>query len=130
LRDGLLIAGTWFHARDATNAIDSTDVRPSAGRVIAASNSARYSSSSSGFSSISALNLNLVYGFGEGVGYAIPRTLTGIDATVNVAVVSAALAWHAVAFTRLVTAPQAVVAGTGHFEFFAPANAGPQPTCE
>lgn len=51
---------------------------------------------------ISALNLNLLYGFGEGVGYGIPRTLTGIDATVIVAALNcAALAWHAAIFRRL-----------------------------
>jgi hypothetical protein len=42
-----------------------------------------------------ALNLNLLYGFGENVGYAIPRMLSGIDMTVIVAAVNcAALAWH------------------------------------
>ena len=51
---------------------------------------------------IAALNLNLLYGFGEGVGYAIPRTLTGIDPTVIVAALNcAALAWHAAIFRRL-----------------------------
>jgi len=29
-----------------------------------------------------ALNLNLFYGFGDGVGWAVPRTITGIDASV------------------------------------------------
>ena len=33
-------------------------------------------------SAIFALNLNLFYGLGERVGFAIPRTLTGVDATV------------------------------------------------
>jgi len=33
-------------------------------------------------SGIFALNLNLFYGFGERVGFAVPRTITGIDATV------------------------------------------------
>ncbi len=48
---------------------------------------------------IAGLNLNLVYGFGEEVGYAMPRTLTGIDATVIVAALNcAALAWHAATF--------------------------------
>lgn len=51
---------------------------------------------------IAALNLNLMYGFGDGVGYAIPRTLTGIDATVIVAALNcAALAWHAATLSRL-----------------------------
>ncbi len=45
---------------------------------------------------IAALNLNLFYGFGWGIGYALPRTLTIIDATVVLAVINcAALWWHA-----------------------------------
>ena len=39
---------------------------------------------------IAALNLNLMYGFGEEIGYAIPRSLTGIDATVIVAALNCA----------------------------------------
>jgi hypothetical protein len=47
-------------------------------------------------SAIFALNLNLFYGVGEDVGYAIPRGLTIVDATVVVSVANcAALAWHA-----------------------------------
>jgi hypothetical protein len=47
-------------------------------------------------SAIAALNLNLFYGFGDGIGYALPRTLTVIDATVVLAVINcAALWWHA-----------------------------------
>ena len=50
---------------------------------------------------IAALNLNLFYGLGEGVCYAIPRSVTGIDATVVLAVLNcAAFAWHAVTFHR------------------------------
>jgi hypothetical protein len=33
-------------------------------------------------SAIFTLNLYLFYGLGEGVGFAVPRTITGIDATV------------------------------------------------
>lgn len=45
---------------------------------------------------IVALNLNLFYGFGEGIGYAIPRTVTIIDASVLLAAVNVvALVWHA-----------------------------------
>jgi hypothetical protein len=45
---------------------------------------------------IVALNLNLFYGFGSGVGYALPRMLTVIDLTVIVSAVNcAALLWHA-----------------------------------
>jgi hypothetical protein len=47
-------------------------------------------------SAIFALNLNLFYGFGEDVGFALPRGITLIDATVVLALVNcAALAWHA-----------------------------------
>jgi hypothetical protein len=47
-------------------------------------------------SAIVALNLNLFYGFGDDVGYAIPRGITVIDATLVVALVNcAALVWHA-----------------------------------
>jgi len=47
-------------------------------------------------SAIFALNLNLFYGIGEDVGYALPRGITIIDATVVVAVVNCiALVWHA-----------------------------------
>jgi hypothetical protein len=45
---------------------------------------------------IFALNLNLFYGIGEDVGYALPRGITIIDATVVLSVVNcAALLWHA-----------------------------------
>ena len=47
-------------------------------------------------SAVVALNLNLFYGFGDGIGYALPRGLTIIDATVIVAVVNCfSLLWHA-----------------------------------
>ena len=43
-----------------------------------------------------ALNLNLFYGFGDGIGYALPRAMTIIDATVILAVVNcSSLLWHA-----------------------------------
>jgi hypothetical protein len=54
-----------------------------------------------GVSAIVALNLNLFYGFGEGVGYGFPRSLTVIDATVLLSVLNcAALCWHAVVLRR------------------------------
>ena len=47
------------------------------------------------------LNLNVFYGVSEGVGYAIPRSLTPIDLTVILAVAnSAVLAWHAAVLRR------------------------------
>jgi len=53
-----------------------------------------------------ALNLNLFYGFGDRVGFALPRTLTGIDATVWLSVANvAALAWFAVCLRRRLHAP-------------------------
>ncbi|HEY2149301.1 MAG TPA: hypothetical protein VGH34_00755 [Vicinamibacterales bacterium] len=52
-------------------------------------------------SAIVALNLNLFYGFGQGVGYGLPRSLTVIDATVLLSVVNcAALCWHAAVLHR------------------------------
>ena len=52
-------------------------------------------------SAIGALNLNLFYGLGRGVGFAIPRAITGIDASVIVAVLNCtALCWHALVFHR------------------------------
>lgn len=50
---------------------------------------------------ILALNLNLFYGFGEPTGYALPRGLTVLDATVWLALANcAALAWHARTLNR------------------------------
>ena len=47
-------------------------------------------------SAVVALNLNLFYGFGDGIGYALPRTMTIVDATVIVALVNCfSLLWHA-----------------------------------
>jgi len=49
-----------------------------------------------GVSAVVALNLNLFYGFGDGIGYALPRRLTIVDATVIVALLNCfLLAWHA-----------------------------------
>ena len=43
-----------------------------------------------------ALNLNLFYGFGDGIGYALPRTITIVDLTVIVALLNCfLLLWHA-----------------------------------
>ena len=48
-------------------------------------------------SAVVALNLNMFYGFGDGIGYAFPRGMTGIDATVWLALVNCfLLSWHAV----------------------------------
>jgi hypothetical protein len=45
---------------------------------------------------IFALNLNFFYGISDGVGYALPRTVTIVDATVILATIEcAALWWHA-----------------------------------
>ena len=52
-------------------------------------------------SAVMALNLNLFYGFGDGVGYALPRAWTIIDLTVIVALVNCSLLlWHAVVLNR------------------------------
>jgi hypothetical protein len=50
---------------------------------------------------IVALNLNLFYGFGDGIGYALPRGLMVIDLTVIVALVNCfVLLWHAAVLKR------------------------------
>jgi hypothetical protein len=61
-------------------------------------------------SAVVALNLNLFYGFGDGIGYALPRAMTIIDMTVIVALVNCALlVWHmAVLQTECATAPACV----------------------
>jgi hypothetical protein len=65
--------------------------------AIVATTRPRYGRVLLGISAIAALNLNLFYGFGEG--YAIPRGVTGIDASVLLALVNCvALVWHARAF--------------------------------
>jgi len=52
-------------------------------------------------SAIFVLDLNLFYGISEDLGYALPRTVTIVDATVLVAIANcAALAWHAAVFSR------------------------------
>jgi len=53
-------------------------------------------------SAIAALNMNVFYGLGIGVGWAFPRTIGPVDVMIALAVANvAAFAWHAaVAFTR------------------------------
>ena len=54
-----------------------------------------------GVSVVAALNLNLFYGFGDGIGYALPRAITIIDLTVIVALLNCfLLSWHAVTLSR------------------------------
>jgi hypothetical protein len=54
-----------------------------------------------GVSAVVALNLNLFYGFGDGIGYALPRWLTIVDVTVIVALVNCfLLSWHAAVLKR------------------------------
>ncbi|HWW84716.1 MAG TPA: hypothetical protein VNZ26_14000 [Vicinamibacterales bacterium] len=63
--------------------------------VVAAAGRPRFTSVLVALSAIFALNLNLFYGISEDIGYALPRTLTIIDATVVLSVVNcAALVWH------------------------------------
>jgi Gpi18-like mannosyltransferase len=57
-------------------------------------------------SGICALNLNLFYGFGNRVGFAVPRTLTGIDATVWLSIANvAAFVWFARRLGRCLASP-------------------------
>jgi hypothetical protein len=54
-----------------------------------------------GVSAIVALNLNLFYGLGDGIGFALPRTITVIDATVWLALANCFwLLWHARVLAR------------------------------
>ena len=54
-----------------------------------------------GVSAVVALNLNLFYGFGDGIGYALPRAITIVDLTVIVALVNCSLlSWHAAVLKR------------------------------
>jgi hypothetical protein len=54
-----------------------------------------------GVSAVVALNLNLFYGFGDGIGYALPRGITIVDATVIVALLNCLLlSWHAAVLRR------------------------------
>ena len=52
-------------------------------------------------SAIVALNLNLFYGLGIGVGWAVPRLMLGVDLSVLLSLANvAALVWHARVVTR------------------------------
>jgi hypothetical protein len=54
-----------------------------------------------GVSAVVALNLNLFYGCGDGIGYAVPRGITVIDLTVILAIVNCfLLSWHAAVLKR------------------------------
>lgn len=70
-----------------------------------------------GVTAVVALNLNLFYGFGNGVGYALPRDVTIVDATVVLAVINCALlCFHA----RALRAASSTAAGSLQ---------GPAPAC-
>ena len=54
-----------------------------------------------GVSAVVAVNLNVFYGFGDGIGYALPRAMTVIDVTVILALINCfLLSWHAVVLKR------------------------------
>lgn len=64
--------------------------------ILAAAGRPAYRPIAIAMTAIVALNLNLFYGFGNGVGFAIPRSVTIVDASVVLAVTNcAALLWHA-----------------------------------
>jgi hypothetical protein len=74
-------------------------------------------------SAIAALNLNVFYGFGDGIGYAIPRDVTIIDLSVVLAVANcAALAWHAWIFSRECSTAGAPLPASGPASIPAPAG--------
>lgn len=61
----------------------------------------RYTRVAVALSALSATNLFMFYGISEGVGPSFPRGITGIDASVVLAVIGVgALAWHASVFAR------------------------------
>jgi hypothetical protein len=76
-----------------------------------------------GVSAVVALNLNLFYGFGNGVGYAMPRGLTIVDATVVLAVMNCALLWtHARSLRRACSTADAFRPGPAPGSRRAPAD--------
>jgi hypothetical protein len=69
--------------------------------VLAAAGRPGFRPIAAGVSAVVALNLNLFYGFGDGIGYALPRAITIVDLTVVVALVNCLLlSWHAVVLSR------------------------------
>jgi hypothetical protein len=69
--------------------------------VLAAAGRPGFRPIGAGVSAVVALNLNLFYGFGDGIGYALPRAITIIDLTVIVALFNCLLlSWHAVVLSR------------------------------
>jgi hypothetical protein len=69
--------------------------------VLAAAGRPGFRPIAAGVSAVVALNLNLFYGFGDGIGYALPRAITIIDLTVIVALFNCLLlSWHAVVLSR------------------------------
>jgi hypothetical protein len=69
--------------------------------ILAASGRSAFRPIAIGVSAIVALNLNLLYGFGDGIGFALPRAITVIDATVWLALANCFwLSWHARVLAR------------------------------
>ena len=64
--------------------------------VLAAAGRRAFVPIAAGVSAIVALNLNLFYGFGDGIGFALPRAITVVDLTVILALINCfLLSWHA-----------------------------------
>ena len=82
--------------------------------AIAAADRADYRRLLVALSTIVLLNLNFFEGFGEDIGFALPRSITFIDATVLLAAANvAAFIWHVRLFRRLCgQAPAPVPAAT------------------
>jgi hypothetical protein len=69
--------------------------------VLAAAGRRGFRPIAAGVSMVVALNLNLFYGFGDGIGYALPRAITIVDLTIIVALFNCfLLSWHAVVLSR------------------------------
>jgi len=76
--------------------------------VLAASGERRFKWIAAGISAVVALNVNLFYGFGYGVGYALPRGITIVDASVVLAVMNCVLLWRHARALRLACSTAAV----------------------
>jgi len=76
--------------------------------VLAASGERRFRWIAVGISAVVALNVNLFYGFGYGVGYALPRGITIVDASVVLAVMNCVLLWRHARALRLACSTAAV----------------------
>lgn len=62
--------------------------------ILASAGERRFRWIAAGLTAVVALNVNLFYGFGNGVGYALPRGVVIVDASVVLAVMNCVLFWR------------------------------------